>query len=122
MEAYFFNMLITVVSGILEIVFAAYPILIVGGIASVAVCVGCGSYCVYGKIKDNNERDELKLKITDLEKKIMELEETSLENLMVDSNISIETEMDNSGEIEIEVIDLQANEINLVGDDFHITL
>lgn len=64
------------------------------------------------------EKQELKLKIETLEKNIMEYDnEDSLKNLMVDNHLTLETTLTGNGDVEIEVIDLQTNEITIIGDN-----
>jgi uncharacterized protein YsxB (DUF464 family) len=116
MEAYLINMFYIS----LEFIIYGYPLIIAGTVVCCAVSACC-SGCLIKTYKEKTnleiEKQELKLKIENLEKNIMDYEnnEDSLKNLMVDNHILIETELHGNGNVEIEIIDLQANETALIG-------
>lgn len=115
METYLLNLFYVS----LEFLTYGYPVVIGGTVICCAISICCtGSLIKTYKEKTDLEieKQELKLKIEKLEKKLMEYDnEESLKNLMVDSHLTLETTLTGNGDVEIEVIDLQANETALIG-------
>lgn len=117
METYLFNLFYVS----LEFIIYGYPVVIAGTFGCCAVSVCCSGYLIKNYKEKTNlekEKQELKLKIETLEKNIMEYDnEDSLKNLMVDNHLTLETTLTGNGDVEIEVIDLQTNEITIIGDN-----